>query len=160
MLSITLICAGRLKERFFEDAAAEYLKRLSSLCSISVREVPEARAPGACSEGDVARALALEGQRIRRQIPKGAYVAALCVEGAPLSSEELSRRITGLKTKGVSRMAFIVGGSRGLSPGIKAAADLRLSMSPMTFPHHLARVMLLEQLYRALSIEAGSDYHK
>lgn len=160
MLSITFVCVGRLKERFFEEAALEYTKRLSKMCSLSVREIHEERLAAGASDMELSRALFAESQKIRAEIPAGAYIAALCVEGKSMSSEALSNRIAQLKTSGVSRIAFIVGGSNGLSPEIKASADLCLSMSDMTFPHHLARVMLLEQIYRALSIEGGLKYHK
>ena len=160
MLSITLICVGRLKERFFEEAAYEYIKRLSPMCVCSIREISEERIAPSASDLEISRALLSESRKIRLEIPKGAYVAALCIEGKPISSQELSNRISELKMSGTSQIAFIIGGSNGLSPEIKAFADMRLSMSQMTFPHHLARVMLLEQIYRALSIEAGTKYHK
>ena len=159
MLDITLVCVGRLKERFYEDAAGEYIKRLGAYCGVTVREIPEERRAGA-SEAASAAALEREAANILRAIPKGAAVVTLCVEGRLMSSKELSGWIEDAVGSGTSKLCFIIGGSEGLSPGVKTLSKLRLSMSPMTFPHHLARVMLLEQLYRAFSISSGGKYHK
>ncbi len=152
MIAVRLICVGRLKERFYQDACAEYQKRLGAYCRLEICELPE--------ESGRPDGLRREGARILEQIPPGAYAVALCVEGGLLSSEQLAERLSALQTRGVSRLALIIGSSEGLDPAVKQRADLRLSMSPMTFPHHLARVMALEQLYRALSIAAGAKYHK
>ncbi len=141
MLRISVICQGRLKEKYYIAACEEYLKRLSSLANVDIIELPE--------EGDVAS-----------RIPKGAYVIALAIEGKKLSSEGLSALFADCAVKGKSRLCLLIGGSEGLSEEVKRAADYRLSMSDMTFPHHLARVMVLEQIYRALSIQAGTKYHK
>ncbi len=151
MIGVKVICVGKLKEDFYQKACAEYGKRLGAFCRLELCELPEDTRPGN---------LAREAEKIRQAIPQGSYVVALCIEGKEMSSEALSRRITQLKNSGVSRVCFVVGSSEGLDAGFKQQADLRLSMSPMTFPHHLARVMLLEQIYRALSIEAGTKYHK
>jgi len=152
MLSARLICVGKLKERYLMEACAEYQKRLGPLCRLDVIEVPE--------EPDRPGALEREGARVLAAIPGGSHVIALCIEGKLLGSEALSAHIEGITTAGLSRICLIIGGSQGLSESVKSQAALRLSMSPMTFPHHLARVMVLEQLYRALSILGGGKYHK
>lgn len=152
MTGIRLICVGRLKERFYQDACAEYVKRLGAYCRLEICELPE--------EAGRPDGLRREGARVMESIVPGSFVVALCIEGESMSSEQLASRLSALQTRGVSRLNFIIGSSEGLDPGVKARADLRLSMSPMTFPHHLARVMVLEQLYRALSITAGGKYHK
>lgn len=152
MTGVRLICVGRLKERFYQDACAEYVKRLGAYCRLEICELPE--------ETGRPDGLRREGARVLESIVPGSFVVALCIEGESMSSEQLAGRLSALQTRGVSRLSFIIGSSEGLDPGVKARADLRLSMSPMTFPHHLARVMVLEQLYRALSIAAGGKYHK
>jgi len=153
MLRIRVICVGRLKEQFYIDAANEYVKRLAGYCKPEIVEVPECRLP----ERD---ALEEEGASILAKVPAGAKTIALCIEGAELDSPGLSELIAGCAGKGESRLCFIIGGSRGLHGSIKSGADIRLSMSKMTFPHNLARVMLLEQLYRAFKIAEGGKYHK
>ena len=157
MLSVDIICVGKLKEKFFADACDEYKKRMSSYCKLNIVELAETPA---ANESEVRRALSAEAERISAKIPKDAYLICMCIEGKLLSSEALSEKITSLKCSGKSRLCFIIGGSNGIDESIKARAELRLSMSPMTFPHHLARVMLLEQIYRAFKIEEGSGYHK
>ena len=152
MLSIRLICVGKLKEKFYLEACREYEKRLGTLCRLEILQLDE--------EPDRPGALAKEAEKIRAAIPPGSYVTAMCIEGEALSSEGLAERLRRLQNSGVSRLCILIGSSRGLDEGLKGEADLRLSMSPMTFPHHLARVMVLEQVYRGLSILAGSKYHK
>lgn len=151
MIAVKVICVGKLKEAFYQQACTEYEKRLKGFCRLEVVELPEDTRPGN---------LVREAEKIRQAIPQGSYTVALCIEGTTMSSEKLSAKITGLKNSGVSRLCFVLGSSEGMDESIKRQADLRLSMSPMTFPHHLARVMLLEQLYRAFAIEAGTKYHK
>jgi 23S rRNA (pseudouridine1915-N3)-methyltransferase len=158
LLEIQLICVGRMKERWFVEAAAEYMKRLSAYCRIAVTESPETATGKNPSEAEISAALDLEYSRMK--IPPRSVVIALCIEGEKMGSEEFSARLNGLMNRGASRLVFIVGGSHGLSPELKRRADMRLSMSDMTFPHHLARVMLLEQLYRAFNISEGGRYHK
>ena len=160
MLGVTIICVGKLKEKFYIDAAAEYQKRLRGYCRLELIELPEQRLPQDPSAGQIAAALDKEGEAILARLPRGGKVAAMCVEGRLLSSTQLADTLAGWAVAGVSDLAFVVGGSYGLSPRVKERADVRLSMSPMTFPHHLARVMLLEQLYRAFKIQEGSGYHK
>lgn len=160
MLSVRLICVGKLGERFWADACAEYRKRLGAYCKLEIIELPEQRLPQSPSEGELAAALEREAAAIETQLIPGAKIIALCVEGKPLSSEAFSAYLSRLTVSGVSRVCVLIGGSCGLAERLKQRADLRLSMSAMTFPHHLARVMALEQLYRALNIAAGGKYHK
>lgn len=160
MLAVRLICVGKLGEKFWADAVREYKKRLGAYCKLEIVELPEQRLPQTPSAGEIAQALDKEAALIEGKIPQGAALIALCVEGKPMSSEQLAEYLGRLTVSGTSRLCLVIGGSCGLSDKIKARAALRLSMSPMTFPHHLARVMVLEQLYRALNIAAGGKYHK
>ena len=160
LVKIHVICVGRLKEKFYADAAAEYLKRLSAYANLTLVELPEERLPQAPSPGQIEAALAREAEAIRAKLPSGASLIALCVEGRLRSSEELAQLISTWSGSGSKHLVFVIGGSYGLHPSLKAEAWVRLSMSPMTFPHHLARVMLLEQIYRAFKINEGSSYHK
>ena len=160
MQKVTILCVGKLKEKFYTDAAAEYIKRLGRFCKIEVTELPEQRLPEDPSPAQIDAALAREAETIRAKLPPAAAVIALCVEGKPLSSEDLARLMADTAAQGQSHLVFLIGGSFGLHPSVKALAFFRLSMSPMTFPHHLARVMLLEQIYRAYQINAGARYHK
>jgi 23S rRNA (pseudouridine1915-N3)-methyltransferase len=160
LISITLICVGRVKESYYTQAAAEYLKRLSGYCNAEVIELSEQRLPDAPSPAQIAQALAREAAAISERVPKGASVVAMCVEGRESDSAELSRTISDFAGRGVSRLCFVIGSSHGLSDTVKSAAVLKLSLSRMTFPHGLARVMLLEQLYRAFKIAEGGSYHK
>ena len=160
MQRVTVLCVGKLKEKFYLEAAAEYVKRLQRFCKLELVELPESRLPESPSPAEVQRALAAEAVAIRERLPKGGAVIALCIEGKPCSSVELSRRMEELAVAGKTQLTFLIGGSVGLAEDLKRQADWRLSMSPMTFPHHLARVMLLEQIYRAYQISAGTKYHK
>lgn len=160
MQRVTVLCVGKLKEKFYLEAAAEYVKRLQRFCKLELVELPESRLPESPSPAEVQRALAAEAVAIRERLPKGGAVIALCIEGKPCSSVELSRRMEELAVSGKTQLTFLIGGSVGLDEGLKRQADWRLSMSPMTFPHHLARIMLLEQIYRAYQISAGTKYHK
>ena len=160
MQKVTVLCVGKLKEKFYLEAAAEYAKRLQRLCRLEIIELPESRLPEDPSPAQIRQALDAEADAIRAKLPKGGAVAALCIEGDTCSSEALSRRMQQLATGGKAQLTFLIGGSVGLSETLKQQADWRLSMSPMTFPHHLARVMLLEQIYRAFQIQQGTKYHK
>lgn len=160
MPGVTFVFVGKMKERHFEEAFAEYVKRIGGYARCEVREIAEQRLGERPSEREIAAALAREAQDIERAIPRGAYLVAMCVEGQGASSEELALRIKSLDERGAGRICFLVGGSFGLDEGLKKRADWRLSMSKMTFPHHLARVMLAEQVYRAFTINAGKRYHK
>ena len=160
MQRVTVLCVGKLKEKFYIDAAAEYVKRLQRHCKLELVELPEQRLPDDPSSAEIQKALRTEGDAIRERLPKGGAVIALCIEGTELSSEALSKKLAQLASAGASQLTFLIGSSFGLDEDLKKKADLRLSMSPMTFPHHLARVMLLEQIYRAYQIDAGTKYHK
>ena len=160
MQKMTILCTGKLKEKFYLDAVAEYVKRLSRFCKLEIIELPEQRLPQTPSEGEIAQALDREAALIESRIWPGAAVIAMCVEGKPMSSEQLADYFSRLTVSGTSKICLLIGGSCGLSERVKQKAALRLSMSPMTFPHHLARVMVLEQIYRALNIAAGGKYHK
>lgn len=160
MQTIQLLCVGKLKEKFYADAVSEYAKRLGAYCKLSIVELPEERLPDRPSQAQIDAALDREGDRILAKIPAGSVIIALCVEGTLLSSEELAGRMEKWAVQGGSQLTFLIGGSCGLHSKVKQRAALRLSMSPMTFPHHLARVMVLEQIYRAFKINEGSNYHK
>lgn len=160
MQRVTILCVGKLKEKFYTQAAAEYCKRLGRFCKLELMELPEERLPDAPSAAQIDAALFKEAEMIRSKLPPSAAVIALCVEGRLCSSEELAQSLQERTNQGQSHFVFLIGGSFGLHASIKAQADEKLSMSPMTFPHHLARVMLLEQIYRAYQIQAGSKYHK
>ena len=160
MCSVTLLCVGKMREKHYIAAFAEYEKRLGSFCRFELQELPEQRLPDRPSEREIEAALEKEGREILRRIPRGAAVVAMCVEGAPMSSTAFAQYLASQQNAGISHICFVVGGSFGLHPDVKRAASLRLSMSEMTFPHHLARVMLAEQIYRAFAILNGSQYHK
>ncbi len=160
MQRVTVLCVGKLKEKFYIDAAAEYVKRLQRHCKLELIELPEQRLPDAPSPAEIQKALRTEGDAIRERLPKGGAVIALCIEGRPCSSQELSRRMAEFGVQGKTQLTFLIGGSVGLDEDLKRQADWRLSMSPMTFPHHMARIMLLEQIYRAYQIAGGTKYHK
>ena len=160
MLNITVICVGKLKESFYISAVQEYEKRLKGYCKLTLLELPEEKLPNAPSQAQIDAALEKEAQAVFAKLPKRAALVALCIEGKELSSEQLAQKFQQWATSGTSSIALVIGSSYGLHPSVKQQAALRLSMSPMTFPHHLARVMLLEQVYRAFKINEGSLYHK
>ena len=161
MQHIDLICIGKLNAPYFAAGVAEYAKRLGGYCDFRIIELPEetVREKNA-SPAAIPKALDKEGDHILANLRKGAALVALCIEGKELSSEELAARIADAAQSGAGDMAFVIGSSHGLAPKVKQAAALRMSMSRMTFPHQLARLMLTEQLYRAFSINAGAKYHK
>ena len=160
MFNVTVLAMGKLKEKFYIQAVEEYAKRLGAYCKFQLLELPEYRLPEDPSPAQIAEGLAREAQLIREKLPKGAWFCVLTPEGKKLSSESFAKTLAEVKTGGRSAACFLLGSSFGIAPEIKALADLRLSFSDMTFPHHLARIMLLEQIYRAESIQAGSKYHK
>ena len=160
MFEITLITMGKLKEKFYTSAAAEYVKRLGGYCRFSLLELPECRLPESPSPAEIAAGLDKEAALILSKIPKGAWFCVLTPEGKTLSSEAFAAKLSEVKLSGRSSVCFLIGSSFGIAPSVKAKADFRLSMGPMTFPHHLARIMVLEQIYRAEAIQAGSKYHK
>lgn len=158
MEKIRIICVGKLKEPFYLQAQEEYRKRLSRSCQLEILELPEQRLPEDPSPAQIQKALAAEAEAILPRI--AGHCIALCIEGKPCASEVLSQRMQELAALGQSPFTFLIGGSVGLAETVKARADWKLSLSPMTFPHHLARVMLLEQIYRSYQIRLGSRYHK
>ena len=160
MQKVSIICVGKMKEKFYMDAAAEYVKRLGRFCKMEIVELPEERLPENPSQAQIDAALAKEAEAIRGKLPPQAYIIAMCVEGKTRSSEELAKLMADSAQQGGSHLIFLIGGSFGMHPSVKSLAAVKLSMSPMTFPHHLARVMLLEQIYRGYQINAGSRYHK
>ena len=164
-MNINVICIGKLKEKYWQDAAAEYIKRLGAFCNVKIVELKEARLPQNASASDEARVIREEGEAILGKLDKADYVVALAIEGKSIDSPELSRligEIFGGEKDGRSyrTVDFIIGGSLGLSDEVKKRANYLLSFSRMTFPHQLARVLLLEQIYRAFKISAGETYHK
>lgn len=160
MFEITLITVGKLKEKFYLAAVSEYEKRLKAYCQFKILELPEFRLPDNPSPAQIAAGLEKEADQIIAKLPKGSWFCVLTPEGKLLSSEKLAEKLKEVKVTGKSSACFLIGSSFGIASRVKDMADMKLSMSPMTFPHHLARVMVLEQLYRAESIQAGSKYHK
>lgn len=161
MQNITLIAVGKLGQKFLQEGCAEYQKRLSAFCNFKVIELAEETIhEKAASAAAIEKALEKEGERILAALPKGAQAVALCVEGQLVSSEELADYFTQRALSGNGDIAFIIGSSHGLSPTVKQKAARCISMSRMTFPHQLARLVLSEQIYRACTIVAGVKYHK
>lgn len=160
MFNITVLAVGKMKEKYYIEAVEEYAKRLKGFCELRLIELPEHRLPENPSEAQIQDGLAREAALVREKLPKGAWFCVLTPEGQQLSSEALAEKLAQTKSSGKSAACFLLGSSFGMDKSLKQQADLRLSFSKMTFPHHLARVMLLEQLYRAESIQAGSKYHK
>ena len=160
MFDITLITMGKLKENFYISAAQEYTKRLSGYCRFTLVELPEIRLPENPSPAEIAVGLEKEAETILARIPKSSWFCVFTPEGKELSSEKFAEKMKDVKLSGKSSAIFLIGSSFGMAPKVKERADFRLSMGPMTFPHHLARIMVLEQLYRAEAIQAGSKYHK
>lgn len=160
MLNIKLICVGKLRERFYIDAFNEYARRLSAYCKFECVELNETKLGDKPSDKEIENALVRESSDIEKAIPKDAYVIAMCVGTKQLKSEELAQKINSLALSGRGKICFIIGGSFGMAESVKQRADMRLGMSEMTFPHHLARVMLTEQIYRSFKIIEGSRYHK
>ena len=160
MLNITIVAIGKLKEQYLRDASAEYQKRLSTSCKLNIVELNPEKLSDNPSAKEIENALNSEAKKIIEKIPKGAKVYSMCIEGKQRTSEELSAEIDALTVEGVSNIVFIIGGSFGLSDEVKKLSAYRLSMSKMTFPHQIARIMLLEQIYRAMQISLGTKYHK
>ena len=160
MLSVHLICVGKLKEKFYLEACAEYTKRLSAYCKLNLLELPEEKLPQNPSQAQIDAALEKEAAAVRAKIPANSSVIAMCVEGKTRSSEEMAGLVRTFEQSAAKHLVILIGGSFGMAESLKKEAWVRLSMSPMTFPHHLARVMVLEQIYRAFKINEGSSYHK
>ncbi len=160
MINVNLIVLGKLKEKYMKEFANEYEKRLSSYCKLTVTELEPVKLSDNPSQTEIDNALAKETQMITAKIPKSSYVFAMCIEGKQMSSEELAAKIEDIALCGKSNITFIIGSSFGLSDEIKKMSDFKFSMSKMTFPHKLARIMLTEQIYRAFSISNNAKYHK
>jgi len=158
-MTINIICVGKIKESYFLDAAAEFEKRLRRFCNINIIPIPDKSIPDNPSEAECNAVLEKEGELILKKIGKSDVVVALCIEEKQLSSEQLAKKMEELQMH-ASTIDFIIGGSLGLSDEVKKRADFRLSMSSMTFPHRIARLMLEEQIYRAFKIMANETYHK
>ncbi|MBQ8141264.1 MAG: 23S rRNA (pseudouridine(1915)-N(3))-methyltransferase RlmH [Clostridia bacterium] len=159
MISVKIIAVGTLKENYLRDAAAEYSKRLSGYCKLSVVQLKESKLSDNPSEREIANALDEEAKAISAELSPRSYKIAMCVEGRQISSEALAEKIEAVSLE-KSEICFVIGSSYGLSDKIKSACDMRLSVSQLTFPHQLLRVMLLESVYRAFNIIAGTKYHK
>ncbi len=160
MLGVTVIALGKLKEKYLREACDEYIKRLSALCKLKIFELEPVKLSDNASNAEIDKALKKEAQMIFSKIPNGAKCIAMCIEGKQMPSEKLSEFFEKTSVSGCADIVFIIGSSYGLDEEVKRKADLKLSMSEMTFPHQLARVMLLEQVYRAFMISGGSKYHK
>lgn len=160
MFDITLIAMGKLKEKFYLSAVDEYAKRLKGYCNFKIIELPECRLPEDPSPAEISAGLEKEAEIILEKVPKGAWFCVFTPEGRNLSSEAFADKLKDVKLSGKSSACFLIGSSFGMAQRIKEKADYKLSMGTMTFPHHLARVMVLEQIYRAEAIQAGSKYHK
>ena len=160
MLNVNLITVGKLKEEYLRLACGEYEKRLSAFCRLNIIEINESRLPDAPSDAQINSALEKEAEDIISKFPKNSYTIAMCIEGKQISTEKFSAVLEDIPVRGKSTVNIVIGSSFGLSDRIKSQADMRLSMSEMTFPHQLARVMILEQLYRAFMISSGGKYHK
>ena len=160
MLNISIICVGKLKEKYWTLACGEYLKRLKMFCKCSVIEVDEKKLSANPSASEINETVTIEGERILSKIPSSAYVISMCIEGNLISSEQLSKKLEDIAIGGKSNVVIVIGGSWGLSDAVKDRSNFKLSMSKMTFPHQMARVILLEQIYRAFQISNSGKYHK
>ena len=160
MFDITLIAMGKLKEKFYLSACEEYRKRLGGYCRFNLIELPEVRLSDDPSPAEISAALDKEFEQITAKLPKNCWLCVFTPEGKILSSEEFAGKLKDVKNSGKSSACFLIGSSFGISQKVKDKADFKLSMGKMTFPHHLARIMVLEQIYRAEAIQAGSKYHK
>lgn len=160
MMTVTILSLGKLKEKYMTDYSKEYEKRLPAYCRLNITELEPVRLSDRPSEKEIENALEKEAKMLESRIPGGAYLTVMCIEGKKMSSEELADRLETIALTGNSHICFVIGSSFGLAKSIKDKADLKLSMSDMTFPHKLARIMLLEQIYRAFSINNNGKYHK
>ena len=160
MMNITVIALGKLKEKYMREFSEEYQKRLSAYCKLNIVELTPKALSDNPSQAEISQALEAEAQMIKAKIPSNSYVFSMCVEGKQMPSEAFSQKISKLALNGNSSLVFIIGSSFGLSEEIKKLSEEKFSMSEMTFPHQMARVMLLEQLYRAFQISSGGKYHK
>ena len=159
-MKCTVFCTGSLKEKYWREAEAEYAKRMKRFGGWNVVELQEVTLPDKPSQKEIDQALKKEGEAILKKLPQQAYPIALCIEGKPCSSEQLAALVERIPREGKSEIALIIGSSHGLDEEVKKACALRLSVSPMTFPHQMMRVILAEQFYRAHKINANESYHK
>ena len=159
-MNISVICVGKLKEKYWTDAIAEYSKRLKRFCSFDIIELKESRLPDKAGPAEEQQVKESEGEEILKKIKDNMYVIALEVQGKKLSSEKLAEKMEKLTLQGHSNIAFVIGGSLGLSQAVSRRADFSLSFSDMTFPHQMMRVILLEQIYRSFKINHNETYHK
>ena len=160
MIKVKIIALGKLKEQYLSQASAEYQKRLKNYCNLEIVEITPKSLSDNPSNAEINAALEKEADLILQKIPNNAYILPLCIEGKQFSSEEFSQKIENSVNLGKSTVVFIIGSSHGLSERVKQRANVKISFSKMTFPHMLARIMLLEQIYRAFKIKEGSAYHK
>ena len=160
LVNIQIICIGKLKEKYWVEGVSEYMKRLSRYCSIEIIELKESKLPDKASAADEEKVKLDEGREILRAIKEGTYVITLEIQGKQLSSPELAEKIRMLPLEGKSNVAFIIGGSLGLSQEVSKRSDFKLSFSKMTFPHQMMRLVLLEQIYRSFKIIRNEAYHK
>ncbi len=158
-MRIRILCVGKLKEKFYQQACDEYAKRLSKYATVEIVEVPDESAPEQLHFAEQQQLLVREAQRLQKQ-SKGDVSIALCIGGVTESSEEFAKRLCAYENSGISCVQFLIGGSLGLHESLLKASHERLSLSRLTFPHNLARVVLLEQLYRAMKINRNETYHK
>ena len=160
MLQIDLVCVGKIKESFYRDAIAEYIKRLSRYAKVEIREAEDEKTPDKASEKEEEQIKKREGERILKLIRDHSYVIALAIDGRAYDSPSLAAHLDQLAASGAGRLAFVIGGSLGLSKEVLSRADEKISFSALTFPHQLMRVILLEQIYRAHKILRREPYHK
>ncbi len=158
-MKITILAVGKLKEKYLRDGVAEYEKRLAPFAKLDFIEIAEEKMPENFSMAEKEKTLVREGERLLARVPEGSELIVLDVAGESLSSEELSTRLSEWMLAGVSHITFLIGGAFGLSPAVRSAARLRLSLSKMTFTHQMARLLLTEQIYRAFKIMRGEKYH-
>lgn len=160
LMNINIVCVGKIKENYLQKAVEEYSKRLSLFCKLSILEVPEEKAPDSLSKKEIEQVKNIEGSNILKQIKDNMYCIVLEIKGKMLTSEELSNMVSSLAIEGKSNITFVIGGSHGLSVDVIKRANMWMSFSPLTFPHQLMRVILLEQVYRSFKIINNQTYHK
>ncbi|MBM7645501.1 23S rRNA (pseudouridine1915-N3)-methyltransferase [Scopulibacillus daqui] len=159
-MNISILTVGKLKEKYLKQGIGEYVKRLGPYAKVAIAEVPDEKAPDQLSDAEVEEVKRVEGEKLLAKINSDTYVIALAIQGKQMTSEQLAKKIDELATYGKSKIAFVIGGSHGLSDAVLQRADMHLSFSKMTFPHQLMRLILVEQVYRAFKINRGEPYHK
>ncbi|OAO89074.1 hypothetical protein AXX17_ATUG04790 [Arabidopsis thaliana] len=159
-MQIQIVCVGKLKERYWSDGVAEYSKRMGAYARLDIRELPDEKTPDSMSPAEEEQVRVREGERILAALKPDAHVVALAIDGETWSSEQLAAHLERQAVYGGGSVAFVIGGSLGLSPAVLSRADKKLSFGRMTYPHQLMRVLLLEQVYRAFKINRGEPYHK